>query len=62
MFFSRCKNRRLQCYDSWKKNIFDQPVKSYLRKFGNIQKIVTGQGDGYTNSCLLDYPYFKKAL
>ena len=44
------------------KNIFDQPVKSYLRKFGNIQKIVTGQGDGYTNSCLLDYPYFKKAL
>ena len=22
-------------------------------------KIATGQGDDYTNGCLLDYPYFK---
>ena len=26
----------------------------------NIRKIATGQGDHYTNGCLLDYPYFKK--
>ena len=28
--------------------------------YGNIQKIVTGQGDDYTTSCLLDYSYFSK--
>ena len=26
----------------------------------NIWKIATGQGDDYTNGCLLDYDYFKK--
>ena len=41
-------------------NIFDQPVKSNLRTYGNIQKIVTGQGDGYKTSCLLDYNYFNR--
>ena len=39
-------------------NIFDQPVKSNLRAYDNIRKIVTGQGDDYTTGCLLDYPYF----
>ena len=24
----------------------------------NIRKITTGQGDDYTNGCLLDYNYF----
>ena len=24
-----------------------------------LKKIATGQGDGYTTDCLLDYPYFK---
>ena len=28
--------------------------------YGNIQKIVTGQGDDYTTSSLLDYSYFNK--
>ena len=40
------------------KNFFDQPVKSSVRTFDNIQKIVTGQGDDSTNGCLLDYNYF----
>ena len=40
------------------KNFFDQPVKSNVRTFDNIQKIVTGQGDDSTNGCLLDYNYF----
>ena len=39
-------------------NFFDQPVKSNLRAYDNIRKIVTGQGDDYTTGCLLDYPYF----
>ena len=41
------------------KNVFDQPVKNNLRKYENIQKIATGQGDDYITRCLLDYPYFK---
>ena len=41
------------------KNVFDQPVKSYIRTYDNIRKIATGQGDDYTTGCLLDYTYFK---
>ena len=39
---------------------FAQPVKSDLKKYDNIRKIATGQGDDYTTGCLLDYPYFKE--
>ena len=39
-------------------NIFDQPIKNDKVTYENIRKIVTGQGDGYTNGCLLDYSYF----
>ena len=38
--------------------LFDQPVKISVRTYNNIQKIATGQGDDYTNGCLLDYNYF----
>ena len=46
------------CYDWWK-NVFDQPVKNYLRRFENICKIATGQGDDCATGCLLDLSYFK---
>ena len=39
---------------------FDQTIKNDFRTYGNTQKIATGQGDDYTNWCLLDYPYFKE--
>ena len=39
-------------------NFFDQPVKSSLRAYDNIRKIVIGQEDDYTTGCLLDYNYF----
>ena len=42
------------------RNFFDQLTKNLLKTYGNIRKIATGQGDDYTTSCLLDYPYFKK--
>ena len=41
------------------KNSFDQALKNDLRKDDNIRKIVTGQRDGYTTGCLLDYHQFK---
>ena len=31
-----------------------------MRRYGNIQKIATGQGDNYTTGCLLDLNYFCK--
>ena len=42
------------------KNFFNQPVKSEMRTYHNIQKIATGQGDNYIIGCLLDYNYFNK--
>ena len=56
---SKCRNKRLQCYD-WRKNFFDEPIKDIKVTYENIRKIATGQGDDYTTGCLLDYTYFKK--
>ena len=42
------------------KNFFDQLLKNDLTTYDVIQKIATGQGDDYSNGCLLDYPYFKE--
>ena len=39
------------CYD------FDRPVKNDLITYENIRKIATGEGNGYTTGCLLDYKY-----
>ena len=41
------------------KILFHQPVKSDIRTYDNIQKLVTGQVDDYTTGCLLDYNYLK---
>ena len=43
--------------DGW--NVCNQPVKNKLITYDNNRKIATGQGNYYTISCLLDYPYFK---
>ena len=44
------------------KKFFDQPVKNDLITYEKVRKIATGQGDGYTTGCLLDYNYFKKNI
>ena len=41
-------------------NFLDQPIKSNMRTYDNIQKIAAGQGDDYTTGCLLDYNCFNK--
>ena len=38
----------------------DHQVKSDIRIYDNIRKIVTGQRDDYTSGCLLDYNYFNE--
>ena len=42
-------------------NFFEQPIKNNKVTYENIRKIATGQGDDYTNGCLIDYPYFKES-
>ena len=44
---------------NYNRNFYDQPINDQIRKYGEIRKIATGQGDGYTTGCLLDYQYFK---
>ena len=39
-------------------NVFDQTVKSGIRKDENIRKITAGQRDDYAIGCLLDFNYF----
>ena len=41
-------------------NFFDQPVKSDMGTYDNIQKIASGQGNDYTTGILLDYPHFNE--
>ena len=42
------------------RNFFDQSINDDIRTYENIRKVATGQGDDYTNGCLLDYSYFKE--
>ena len=41
------------------KNFYDQPVNSDITRYKKIRKLTTGQGEDYTNGCLLDYEYVK---
>ena len=41
------------------RNFYDQLINDMIKQYNKIRKIATGQGDGYTTGCLLDYQYFK---
>ena len=41
------------------RNFYDQPFNDQIKKYGEIRKVTTGQGDDYTAGCLLGYQYFK---
>ena len=42
-----------------RKNIYDQAIDSDIKRFEEIRKLTTGQGEDYTTGCLLDYDYVK---
>ena len=42
------------------RNFCDQPINDSIKQYDQIRKISTGQGDGYTTACLLDFAYFEK--
>ena len=39
------------------KNVYDQPIDSDIKRCEEIRTLRTGQGEDYTNGCLLDYHY-----
>ena len=41
------------------KNFYDQPIDSDIKRYGEIKKLTTGQGEDYTTGYLLDYDYIK---
>ena len=41
------------------KNFYDQPIDSVIKRYGEIKKLTTGQGEDYTTGYLLDYDYIK---
>ena len=38
---------------------FDQPIHSDIKRYEEIRKLTTGQGEDYTTGCLLDYVSLK---
>ena len=41
------------------KSFYDQAIDSDMKWYEEIRKLTTGQGEDYTNGCLLDYDYIK---
>ena len=41
------------------RNFSDQPIDSDKKRYEQIRKLTTGQGEDYTTGCLLDYNYIK---
>ena len=41
------------------RKFYDQPINDQIKKYDEIGKIATVQGDDYTTGCLLDYQYFR---
>ena len=42
------------------RNFYDQPINDSIKRYDEIRKISTGQGDDYTTGCFLDFNYFEK--
>ena len=41
------------------KDFYEQAIDSDTKWYEEIKKLTTGQGEDYTNRCLLDYDYIK---
>ena len=41
------------------KNFYDQAVDSDIKRYQEIRKLTTGEGEDYTTECLLNYDYVK---
>ena len=43
------------------RNFYNQPVNDLIKQYNKVRKVSTGQGNDYTNGCLLDFAYFEKS-
>ena len=41
------------------KNFYDQAIASHIKRYKEIRKLTTREGEDYTTGCLLDYDYIK---
>ena len=41
------------------RNVYYQPIDDLIKQYDEVRKVSARQGDDYTTSCLLDFPYFK---
>ena len=42
------------------RNFYEQPINDLIKQYDEVRKILSGQGDDYTTSFLLDPAYFFK--
>ena len=42
------------------RNFYDQSINDSIKQYDEVRKASIGQGDDYTNGCLLDFGYFEK--
>ena len=45
-----------------RRNFYDQSNNESIEPYGDVRKVLTGQGDDYTTGCLLDFASFSKEL
>ena len=53
-FFSRVNITNYNVLINGRK-FYDQPINDQIKKYEEIRKVATWQGDDYTTGCLLDY-------
>ena len=41
------------------RNFNEQLINDSIKQYDELRKVSTGQSDGYTTSCLLDFAYLK---
>ena len=58
ILFTKSHNKKLQHHHHWKK-FYDKAVVSDMKRYKEIRKLTTGQGEDYTTVCLFDYDFIK---
>ena len=44
-----------------RRNFYDQSINDLIKKYEEVRKVLTGQGDDYATGCLMDFSYFKNS-
>ena len=44
-------NKKLQQYHQWKKNFYDKAIDSDVKRYEEIRKLTSEQGEDYNTGC-----------